>query len=151
MNDVCSPPLLVFRCGEWRHTISGPIHLVSFVMQVQLGWIMDMWRFYRPIGSDCCWQINGRLGLRIVANHGGIINLNEQIQPTFAVKKSSNVRADIRVMQEILPSRIWTIQCNMYMMESDPIESYTLTCKMPRSDKLPRFSYNVRGSCRLDY
>jgi hypothetical protein len=32
--DVCSPPLLVFRCGEWRHTISGPIHSASFVMQV---------------------------------------------------------------------------------------------------------------------
>jgi hypothetical protein len=32
--DVCSPPLLVFRCGD-IHTISGPIHSVSpFVMQV---------------------------------------------------------------------------------------------------------------------
>jgi hypothetical protein len=53
-----------------------------------------MWRFCRPIGSDCCWQINGRLGLRIVANHGGIINPHEQIQLTFALKKSSNVRAN---------------------------------------------------------
>jgi hypothetical protein len=44
--DVCSPPLLVLRCGKWRHTISGPIHSV------------DMWRFCRPIGSDCCWQIS---------------------------------------------------------------------------------------------
>jgi hypothetical protein len=92
--DVWSPPLLVLRCGEWRHTISGPIHSWSFVTQVQLGWIMDMWRFCSPIGSDCCWQINGRLGLRIVANYGGIINLHEQIQPTFALKKSSNVRAN---------------------------------------------------------
>jgi hypothetical protein len=25
----------------------------------------------------------------------------------------------------------------MYMIDSDPIESYTLTCKMPRSGKLP--------------
>jgi hypothetical protein len=31
--DVCSPPLLVFRCEEWRHTISGPIHSVSFPSQ----------------------------------------------------------------------------------------------------------------------
>jgi hypothetical protein len=84
--DVCSPPLLVFRCGEWRHTISGSIHSVSFVRQVQLGWIMDMWRFCRPIGSDCCWQTNGRLGLRIAANHEGIINLHEEIQPIFALK-----------------------------------------------------------------
>jgi hypothetical protein len=37
-------------------------------------------------------------------------------------------------MQEILPSGIWTIQCTaiMYMMDSDPIKSYALTCKMPR-------------------
>jgi hypothetical protein len=83
---VCSPPLLVSWCGEWRHTISGPIHSVSFVTQVQLGWIMDMWRFCSPIGSDCCCQINGRLGLRIVA-YGGIINLHEQIQPIFALRK----------------------------------------------------------------
>jgi hypothetical protein len=41
-TDVCSPPLLVLRCGEWRHTISGPIHSVSFVMQVQFGW-MDIY------------------------------------------------------------------------------------------------------------
>jgi hypothetical protein len=25
----------------------------------------------------------------------------------------------------------------MYMIDSDPIKSYTLTCKMPRSGKLP--------------
>jgi hypothetical protein len=32
---------------------------------------------------------------------------------------------------------------NMYMMDSDPIESYTLTCKMTRSGKLPQLSYNA--------
>jgi hypothetical protein len=67
--DVCSPSSLVTRCGEWRHTICGPIHTIYHA-----SWIMDMSRFCRQIGSDCCWQINGRLGLRIVANH----NLHEQ-------------------------------------------------------------------------
>jgi hypothetical protein len=155
--DVCSPPLLVFRCGEWRHTISGPIHSVSLIIvrQVQLGWIMDMWRFCRPIGSDCCWQINGRLGLRIVANHGGIINLNEQIHSTFALKTSSNVRANKpRSRHAGNPAERnmdHPMHSNMCMVDGDPIESDTLTCEMPRSGNLPRLSYNVRLSCRLDY
>jgi hypothetical protein len=94
-----------------------------------------------------------RIGLLlpIVANHEGIINLHEQIQP-----KSSNVGANKTPRSHHAGNHAkWNMDhpmhSNIYMMDSDPIESYTLTCKMPRSGKLPRLSYNVRGSCRLDY
>jgi hypothetical protein len=136
----------VFRCGEWSHTISGPIQVKShnqrsnsFSIICNAGWIMDMWRFCRPIGSDCCW------------NQWTSTDCSKSWRyyyPPWAnivhicIKKSSNVRVNKipRSRHAGNPSERnmdHPMHSKMYMIDSDPIESYTLTCKMPRSDKLP--------------
>jgi hypothetical protein len=103
------------------------------------------WKWSLHKGVICCSPKRGRFlwkipqTVSVVKNHPSAVYIR-------GLSTSGQTKHPVRVMQEILPSGIWTIQCTAkcIMVDSDPIESYALTCKMPRSGKLPRLSYKVK-------